>query len=160
MSYVHSRISQILWAPALKPKNWTWTAEAGMTMKSPRKLHIWLDARGNFALFGDRNNGAQVWEVLRIFFKILVVRANFGFWYRHNFGNLGAVTFVRPYWDKFWRNLILQTWWYRQVMINHRGGILIFGQILMKSKVWILTKIENLKSLTLAEIKILDLWPI
>ena len=25
-------------------------------------------------------------------------------------------------------------------MINHRGGILIFGQILMKSKVWILTK--------------------
>ena len=35
-------------------------------------------------------------------------------------------------------------------MINHRGGILIFGQILN------LAKIENLKSLTLAQIQILD----
>ena len=56
-------------------------------------------------------------------------------------------------------NLIIINY-YHKVTINHRGGILIFGQILTKWKIWILTKIENLKSLTLAEIQILDLCSI
>ena len=47
-------------------------------------------------------------------------------------------------------------------MINHRGGISIFGQILSKTRNWNfeffnLAEIENLKSaLTLAQIQILD----
>ena len=76
--------------------------------------------------------------VLRIFFKILVMRANFG-----DFGILVStpkfwkkfVTRVRPYWDKFWKILTIEFWWNRKVMINHRGGILIFGQILSKLKI-------------------------
>ena len=76
--------------------------------------------------------------VLRIFFKILVMRANFG-----DFGILVStskfwkkfVTCVTPYWDKFWKVLTFEFWWNRKVMINHRGGILIFGQILSKLKI-------------------------
>ena len=49
------------------------------------------------------------------------------FWYRlQNFEN--RVTSVRPYWDKFWKNF-LAILVNRKVMINHRGEILIFGQI-------------------------------
>ena len=33
-------------------------------------------------------------------------------------------------WDKFWKILTFEFCQNRQVMINHRGGILIFGQIL------------------------------
>ena len=71
--------------------------------------------------------------VLRIFFKILVMRANFdefwGFWYGlQNFGKV-FVTVVRPYWDQFWKILILKFWLDHKVTINHRGGILIFCQI-------------------------------
>ena len=40
------------------------------------------------------------------------------------------VTRVRPYWDKFWKILTFEFCQDRKVMINHRGGILIFGQIL------------------------------
>ena len=77
-------------------------------------------------------------NVLRIFFKILVLRANFG-----DFGILVStskfwkkfVTRVRPYWDQFWKILTIEFWWNRKVMINHRGGILIFGQILSKLKI-------------------------
>ena len=76
--------------------------------------------------------------VLRIFFKILAMRANFG-----DFGILVStskfwkkfVTRVRPYWDQFWKILTIEFWWNRKVMINHRGGILIFGQILSKLKI-------------------------
>ena len=76
--------------------------------------------------------------VLRIFFKILVMRANFG-----DFGIListskfwkNLVRIVTPYWDQFWKILTIEFWWNRKVMINHRGGILIFGQILSKSKI-------------------------
>ena len=77
--------------------------------------------------------------VLRIFFlKILVMRANFG-----DFGILVStskfwkkfVTRVTPYWDKFFKILTFEFWWNRKVMINHRGGILIFCQILSKMKI-------------------------
>ena len=76
--------------------------------------------------------------VLRIFFKILVMRANFG-----DFGILVStskfwkkfVTFVTPYWDKFWKVLTFEFWWNSKVMTNHRGGILIFCQILSKMKI-------------------------
>ena len=80
--------------------------------------------------------------VLRIFFKILVMRANFG-----DFGILlstskfwkNLVRIVRPYWDKFWKILTFEFWWNRKVMINHRGGILIFGQNFVEIlKFWIL----------------------
>ena len=80
----------------------------------------------------------SVGRVLRIFFKILVMRANFG-----DFGILVStskfwkkfVTRVRPYWDQFWKILTIEFWWNRKVMINHRGGILIFCQILSKLKI-------------------------
>ena len=39
-----------------------------------------------------------------------------------------SLTFVRPYWDKFWKILTLKFWFDQKVTINHRGGILIFGQ--------------------------------
>ena len=60
------------------------------------------------------------------------------------------VTFVTPYSDQFWKILTLEFWLNRKVTINHRGGILILCQILN------FAKIENLKSLTLAQIQILD----
>ena len=41
---------------------------------------------------------------------------------------------MRPYWDQFWKILILKFWLDHKVTINHRGGILIFCQILMKLK--------------------------
>ena len=44
------------------------------------------------------------------------------------------MTVVRPYWDQFWKILILKFWLDHKVTINHRGGILIFCQILMKLK--------------------------
>ena len=70
--------------------------------------------------------------------KILVMRANFG-----DFGIListskfwkNLVRIVTPYWDQFWKILIFEFWWNRKVMINHRGGILIFCQILSKMKI-------------------------
>ena len=57
---------------------------------------------------------------------------NFGDFDLYGLQNFGKVfvTSVRPCWDKWWKILILPIWWYRQVMINHRGGILIFCQIL------------------------------
>ena len=68
---------------------------------------------------------------------------------RANFGDFGdfdidfkilknLVTRVRRYWDKFFKILTIEFWWNRKVMINHRGGILIFGQIL---KFWQKSKI-------------------
>ena len=65
---------------------------------------------------------------------------------RANFGDFGIlvspskfwkkfVTRVRPYWDQFWKILTIEFWWNRKGMINHRGGILIFGQILSKMKI-------------------------
>ena len=45
------------------------------------------------------------------------------------------VRIVRPYWDKFWKILTFEFWWNSKVMINHRGGILIFCQILSKMKI-------------------------
>ena len=45
------------------------------------------------------------------------------------------VTSVRPYWDKFVKILTFEFCQNRKVMINHRGGILIFGQILSKLKI-------------------------
>ena len=57
------------------------------------------------------------------------------FWYRlQNFEKV-FVTSVTPYWDKFWKILTFEFWWNRKVMINHRGGILIFCQILSKLKI-------------------------
>ena len=65
---------------------------------------------------------------------------------RANFGDFGdfdidfkilesRVTVVTPYWDNFFKILTFEFWWNRKVMINHRGGILIFGQILSKLKI-------------------------
>ena len=79
-----------------------------------------------------------LWRVLRIFFKILVMRANFG-----DFGIListskfwkNLVRIVRQYSDQFWNILSFEFGWNRKVMINHRGGILIFCQILSKLKI-------------------------
>ena len=98
-------------------------------------------------------------SVLRIFFKILVMRANFG-----DFGILVStskfwkkfVTRVRPYWDKFWKILTFEFWWNRKVMINHRGGILIFGQILSKSKI-LDFRVKDLKFCDFAKFWILGL---
>ena len=45
------------------------------------------------------------------------------------------VTFVRPYWDQFWKILTFEFGRNRKVMINHRGGILIFCQNLSKLKI-------------------------
>ena len=77
-------------------------------------------------------------DVLRIFFKILVIWANFGdlvilistskFWKKF-------VTLVTSYWGKFFKIQTFEFWWNHKVMINHRGGILIFGQILSKLKI-------------------------
>ena len=69
--------------------------------------------------FGDES---QFWWIL----EILISTSKF--WKKF-------VTRVRPYWDKFWKILTIEFWWNRKVMINHRGGILIFGQILSKSKI-------------------------
>ena len=57
---------------------------------------------------------------------------------------------MRPYWDKFWKILTFEFCQNRQVMINHRGGILIFCQI------FDFGENRNLESLTLAQIQILD----
>ena len=81
-----------------------------------------------------RRDPCPTWSFKNFSYKILVIWANFDefwwFWYRlQNFENV-FVTSVRPYWDKFWKISILLILWYRKVMINHRGGILIFGQIL------------------------------
>ena len=65
------------------------------------------------------------------------------FWYRLQNFEKSLVTRVRPYWDKFWKILTFAFWWNGKVMINHRGGILIFCRILSKLKI--------LKSLTLAQ---------
>ena len=43
-------------------------------------------------------------KVLRIFFKILVMRANFGFWYRDNFVKFGLVTRVTPILGQIFQN--------------------------------------------------------
>ena len=45
------------------------------------------------------------------------------------------VTVVRPFWEFFFKILTFEFWWNRKVMINHRGGILIFCQILSKLKI-------------------------
>ena len=76
--------------------------------------------------------------VLRIFFKILVMGANFG-----DFGILIStskfwkkfVRIVRQYSDQFWKILTFEFGRNRKVMINHRGGILFFCQILLKFKI-------------------------
>ena len=89
--------------------------------------------------------------------KILAMRANFGdfgyfdYYYRLRNFEKTFVTCVRPYWDKFWKIFTLEFSFclYDKVTINHRGGILIFCQISNFSK------IENLKSLTLAQFQIL-----
>ena len=97
-----------------------------------------------FFLFGRWLAAARAWslhwrptppEVLRIFLKILVMGANFGdFDIDFKILKNDLVTRVRPYWDKFWKILTFAFWWNRKVMINHRGGILIFCQILSKLK--------------------------
>ena len=76
--------------------------------------------------------------------------AKFGPYRLQNFGKV-FVTVVTPYWNKFWKILIWLILWYRQVMINHRGGILIFCQI------FDFGENRNLESLALAQIQILDL---
>ena len=98
------------------------------------------------------------WKVLRIFFKILVIWANFG-----DFGIListskfwkNIVTVVTPYWDKFWKILNCEFWWNSKVMINHRGGILIFGQILSKLKI-LDFRVKDFKFCDFVKFKILD----
>ena len=98
-------------------------------------------------------------KVLRIFFKILVIWANFG-----DFGILvstskfwkNLVRIVTPYWDQFWKILTIEFWWNRKVMINHRGGILIFGQILSKSKI-LDFRVKDLKFCDFAKFWILGL---
>ena len=57
------------------------------------------------------------------------------FWYRLQNFEKSLVTLVTPYWDKFFKILTFEFWWNRKVMINHRGGILIFCQILSKLKI-------------------------
>ena len=69
--------------------------------------------------FGDES---QFWWIL----EILISTSKF--W-------KSLVTRVRPYWDQFWKILTFEFWWNRKVMINHRGGILIFCQILSKLKI-------------------------
>ena len=55
---------------------------------------------------------------------------DFWFWYRlQNFGKVFAQ------FAHFGKILIFEFWWNRKVMINHRGGILIFCQILSKLKI-------------------------
>ena len=84
----------------------------------------------------EKNNHKKSFtEVLRIFLTkfwwwepILWNFANFGPYRLQNFGK-GLVTFVTSCWDKFWKILNFEFCQNRQVMINHRGGILIFCQI-------------------------------
>ena len=81
---------------------------------------------------------ARMMRFKHFLYKILVMRANFG-----DFGDFdidfkileSRVTVVTPYWDNFFKILTFEFWWNRKVMINHRGGILIFGQILSKLKI-------------------------
>ena len=87
-------------------------------------------------------NGEKQGEnnVLRISSKfwfwepILVI---LGFWYRlQNFEK--SLWRVCAHIGTNFGNLTIEFWWNHKVMINHRGGILIFGQILSKLKFWIL----------------------
>ena len=104
-------------------------------VKLLRDLEVTLDSEAD----SDEKVQMSFLEGFKNFFlKILVMRANFG-----DFGILVStskfwkkfVTRVRPYWDKFWKILTIEFWWNRKVMINHRGGILIFGQILSKFQI-------------------------
>ena len=56
-------------------------------------------------------------------------------WYRLQNFEKSLSTFVRPYWDQFWKILTFEFGRNRKVMINHRGGILIFCQNLSKLKI-------------------------
>ena len=83
----------------------------------------------------DPKTGLVQAGILRIFLTkfwwwepILWNFANFGPYRLQNFGK-GLVTFVTSCWDKFWKILNFEFCQNRQVMINHRGGILIFCQI-------------------------------
>ena len=101
-----------------------------------------------------QDRGRMLLVVLRIFIlKILVIWANFDefwrFWYRLQNFEKSLVRIVRQYSDQFWKILTFEFGWNRKVMINHRGGILFFCQNLN------FVKIENFKSLTLAQIQIL-----
>ena len=71
-----------------------------------RLVNLHANPMANFALHAKTvaNSTLITMDVLRvstIFFKILVTRANFGFWCRDNFGILGVVTSVRHIRTKF-----------------------------------------------------------
>ena len=101
----------------------------------------WIPSFKNFLQnFGDES---QFWRIL----EILISTSKF-------WKNL--VTVVTPYWDKFWKILNCEFWWNRKVMINHRGGILIFGQILSKSKI-LDFRVKDLKFCDFAKFWILGL---
>ena len=69
------------------------------------------------------------------------------------------VTVVRPYWDQFWKILILKFWLDHKVTINHRGGILILYQILMKLKNLKFDEIGNFGELRNLDFdKICEIW--
>ena len=90
---------------------------------NPNKLCHGIGAAPSFKNFlqnfGDES---QFWWIL----GILISTSKF--W-------KSLVTRVRPYWDQFWKIVTFEFWWNHKVMINHRGGILIFGQILSKLKI-------------------------
>ena len=110
------------------------------------KVASTLRLRGEREQLSFKNFLVKFWW----FEPIFLMNFDFGPYRLQNFGKI-LWRLLRPYWDKFWKILNCEFWWNRKVMINHRGGILIFCQNLN-----IFVKIENFKSLTLAQIQILD----